>query len=184
MKQTGEIILQQADVRLLHDLPPSHRQWLCNSDSLTKRLYSEFSNKVSFQLRRAAWDSISEEERLALKLTRCQHHWVREIDWHYRGQTWITARVIIPEGNKGQQTQQLLEAGNASIGDILFGEKQFKRNTMEIAKLPVSHPYYQLAQNQEKLMADYFWGRRSVFCRGKEKLLVSEIFLPAFFDFI
>jgi chorismate--pyruvate lyase len=168
------------------EIPPSRWSWVRDPGSLTQRLRTWAPHQIQFHVLTSNLGEVTTEERLALHLTDENPHWVREIEWRYQNELWIVARTIIPHTLQTHSDLYLalLNAQTSSIGSILLSSGGFLRGPIELAKLPPSHFYYSIVKGKiPQLNAKYLWTRRSIFSRGEERILVSEIFLPAFFNY-
>ena len=167
-------------------IPPSctakEWQWLNYTDSLTAQLRLLTQDQISLDLIKSSWEqAYAEESALLSKHIELKRTWIREIFHVYQSQPWIWGRVIIPE-----QTIQLtgLKAdGHQPIGDILFQDPSLKRTKLSFALLNSDHPYHQSAANKHSSESN-FWGRRSIFWFHHQPLLIVEVFLPAFFNYV
>jgi len=182
MNNSKTALWQNIDQLKTEDFTSQQWSWLADKNSLTLRLRNTLSNQIEFRLISAGLSRISEEERLALSISKNCEHWVREIEWCYQNKPVIAARVVIPADSNSPHALALYTAGKASIGDILFKEGGYTRDKISVAKLPPSHAYFKLASKDDALTAPYLLARRSIFHHQQVRLLVSEIFLPGFFS--
>ena len=68
---------------------------------------------------------------------------------------------------------QMDELGSRSLGELLFCDRAFTRQAIEVCR----YPRHWLPTADQ---ADGLWARRSRFDRGALSVLVAEIFLPSF----
>src|SRR3990167_1216726 len=158
-----------------------HWQWLCDADSLTKRLQHLLADRIQFCLVSEGIAELAQDEceilGFALPHPEC---WVRHIEWRFCGELWITARTVLPL----QSSNPLLRTiGGVPIGKYLFQPGTYQRGPIEIAELQPRDDFCRFLKIPLSLLPATLWGRRSLFCLANEKLLVSEVFFPAFFQY-
>lgn len=157
----------------LDAIPNQYRKLLSYRDSLTQHLRKITGDKIVHRLTFANWSHADKRESNILNINPTDQVWVREIEWLYNNQLWISARVVIPQPTLMNNGSVFTELGNGSLGDILFTDPNLKRDAFEFCQLPLIH-----SDDQEK-----YWARRSVFHFYGKPLLVTEIFLPDFFNY-
>lgn len=167
--------------------PPStlsteHWRWLSDQGSLTKRFQDVFSNKITFHLISEGCAELASEERQALGLSNDTHSlcWVRHIEWHFCGELWVAARTVLPYASSHPLLRKI---GAASIGNSLFRAGTYQRGPIEIAELSLQDDFCRYFPVAHLLPQTKLWARRRLFYQKKEKLLVSEVFFPNFFQY-
>ncbi len=142
-----------------------HKQWVLARGSLTAHLVHLSAGDFKVQVLHQGWHKPTLNEQQALNLTHTQYAWIREVALIGNGQTWVTARSVIPLKALRGKGKRLRYLGSRSLGSLLF--KGGKRGQMWI-HAPNQHQKY--------------WTRRSCFYYGEQALLVQESFLPALFE--
>lgn len=160
--------------------------WQCvnHSGSLTQYLRQITMNTIQFHLRFAEWGKANLDEYQALGINTLTPTWIREIDFCYHDQPWIFGRVIIPETSLSKKNKCLLTAGKHSIGDILFKDPTVKRGSFEYARLFSNHAYSLAVSQDLSDIPQELWARRSIFYFHDKPILVAEVFLPNFLNFL
>lgn len=162
-----------------HEMSIQHWQWLRYAGSLTEQLQHHFGDQIKFCFIAEGWDEIRDDEREILDVLDKDEHWVRRIEWRYHDTLWIAARTIIPKKWLHPPLQQM---GNASIGHYLFRTGGYQRGAIQIAKLLPDEALRHSLDLPLTSIETCGWKRRSLFSMGADKLLVSEMFFPTFFQ--
>lgn len=149
----------------LDHLNTIEREWITDKNSLTLRLREFTQQKITLELKYDNEDDMDTMSRTILKATSSEKPWVRRIIWSYEGTPWLSCQVVIPKSSITGETQHLTQIGTGSIGDILFKDTTLTRDAFLFEKKD-----------------DHTIARHSVFYYKKQPLLVSETFLPAFFE--
>lgn len=159
---------------LLNPAPaPLTVDWLFDEGSLTRRL-TELSNEgFSVTPLFEGWQPLREDECVALQLAPASIGWVREVYLRGHGQPWVFARSVAARSALQGDGLQMDELGSRSLGELLFCDRAFTRQAIEVCRYP---RHWLPAADQ----ADGLWARRSRFDRGALSVLVAEIFLPSF----
>lgn len=158
------------------DLPGSQRSWLLDDGSLTGRLIASHSGRFSVQRLRQVWNTPRPSERLLLGLPQRQRALIREVVLQIDGRPLVFARSIFPASSLTGQLRHLRLLRNRALGAILFRSPGMRRSPFELARIPGDNHYLPDFLNHQQCT----WGRRSCFDIDGKRLLVSEVFLPAF----
>lgn len=151
-------------------------EWLRYPDSLTQKFATCFGEAASFVLQHEGVAPLlaSEVERLADDLPT---HWVRQSCWHYQQAQWLAARTVLPSP---AQHPTLLTLASQPIGKLIFNNPNCRRVASDYAWLtPDSEEYRAIAGQRADTTP--CWARRTLFCYGADRILISEVFFPAFF---
>lgn len=142
-----------------------YKQWLLSRGSLTAYLISLSHGNFKVQVTHQGWHKphLNEAKTLALKTNR--YVWIREVALIGNGQTWVTARSVIPLKTLHGKGRRLKYLGSRSLGSLLF-------NGGKRGQLCIHAPN----------RVQKYWTRRSCFYYGQQPLLVQETFLPALFE--
>ena len=158
------------------------RPWLQERGSLTARLkrhYADFSVEILSQ----AWRKPHPDERALLGVAPETQAWVREVMLHGQGRPQVFAHSVIARRHLRGPWRHLRRMGRVPLGAALFANARVQRGALHYRKLPATHPLrasllrYLPASSQNAL-----WARRSLFCLGPYRLLVTEVFLPQALD--
>ena len=142
-----------------------HKQWVLARGSLTAHLVRLSGGDFKVQVLHQGWHKPSLNEQQTLNINHAQVAWIREVALIGQGQTWVTARSVIPLNALRGKGKRLRYLGSRSLGSLLF--KGGQRGQMWIH-----------APNPQQK----YWTRRSCFYYGGQALLVQESFLPALFE--
>lgn len=104
--------------------------------------------------------------------------WVREVALECDGVPVIFAHTTLPAAGNGRLTCWMARLGNRSLGSLLFRYPGFSRGAIEFLRLDVRHPLYVRAARVAKVPPQ-LWARRSWHALGGQRVLVTEVFLPA-----
>lgn len=154
---------------------PVTRSWLLDRGSLTRRLKRLSGNQFQvIALRNEAGPLLPEECKL-LGLQAGASGWVREVYLAGLGRPWVFARSIISCLEREPGTSPLFGLGEIPLGTVLFGDAPYERSEIEVYR---SQENGQAGQQD----AEPLWARRSLFSRGRNRVLVQEVFLPQLWD--
>jgi len=166
--------------RLPHGLcDPVLRSWLTEPDSLTarcQRACTDFRVRLlSFGKGRALADESARGEAgrgLA---------WVREVALECDGRPVIFAHTTLATAPNGRLSSWMAGLGNRSLGSLLFSYPGFERGAIEFLRLDARHPLYRRAAalGEPGELGATLWARRSLHRLGRQRVLVTEVFLPA-----
>ncbi len=158
---------------------PLLRSWLTEPDSLTarcQRACTDFRVRLlSFGKGRALADESARGEAgrgLA---------WVREVALECDGRPVIFAHTTLATAPNGRLSRWMAGLGNRSLGSLLFSYPGFERGAIEFLRLDARHPLYRRAAalGEPGGLGAILWARRSLHRLGRQRVLVTEVFLPA-----
>lgn len=104
---------------------------------------------------------------------------VREVVLECDGRPVIFAHTVVPASPRGRLTRWLAGLGSRSLGSLLFAYPGFKRGALEFRRLDRRHPLYRRAGSIAPITTASLWARRSLHRLGTQRVLVTEVFLPA-----
>lgn len=158
---------------------PLLRSWLTEPDSLTarcQRACTDFRVRLlSFGKGRALADeSAGGEAGRGLA-------WVREVALECDGRPVIFAHTTLATAPNGRLSRWMAGLGNRSLGSLLFSYPGFERGAIEFLRLDARHPLYRRAAalGEPGGLGATLWARRSLHRLGRQRVLVTEVFLPA-----
>lgn len=158
---------------------PSLRSWLLEPGSLTARC-QRASRSFRVRLLRYACARPLPDEGVQLGagggLAR-----VREVLLECDGVPVIFAHTMLSHHHKGRLGCWLARLGQRSLGSLLFRHPGFRRGPIELIRLDRRHPLLARAVAAAGLPAppSQLWARRSVHALDGQRVLVTEVFLPA-----
>ena len=144
------------------------RDWLSEPASLTKRCQRLCRN---FRVRLISQGRIADA---AMK----GPHWARDVLLECDGEPVIFAHTTLSCMPRGRLACWLARLGERSLGALLFYYPGFSRGKIEYCRLDQRHSLYQRAAQVCRL-PPWVWARRSGHFLNGQKVLVTELFLPA-----
>ena len=154
---------------------PLIRSWLCEPASLTARCQRASQQFAVRLLRYGKGAALADE---ATGGARCGLAWVREVVLECDGQPVIFAHTTLASAGNGRLTRWMAGLGNRSLGSLLFAYPGFRRGPIELLRLDARHPLYRRAAALGPV-GGVLWARRSWHRLGGQRVLVTEVFLPA-----
>lgn len=167
------------NTRFGENLPHSHREWLLDKGSLTKRLIKTSNHQFCVNVLRQQWGKARTCEYQLLNIQPAERCLIREVLLLCHQQPWVYARSVLPVSSLTGKLRHLRHFDNRPLGQLLFNTPNLKRSTFQIAQLTAQ----QLPAQTQQYLPDKsatVWGRRSRFVLYNKPLLVSEVFLPNF----
>jgi len=154
--------------------------WLADEGSLTAQLVRASAGQFELVVLRQDWVLPRLAELHALGLRRRVRALMREVVLRGCNQDWVFARSLLPVTSLNGRQRHLRKQDTSPLGAYLFRQSRLCRSPIEIAQLSPHLAYVpaRLARGQS------LWGRRSVFYLESKPLLVSEVFLPDFCQFL
>jgi len=146
--------------------------WLTDASSLTRRLKQASQQRFHVQLLQQSLLRPALNECHHLGMTTQEYALVRQVILHGLNQPWVFARTVIPLPTLRQGNRHLMLLGNRSLGSVLFKNAHTRRTSQEITR---SYPDF---------CAPFIWGRRSTFEIRQAPLLVTELFLEPFRNYL
>lgn len=148
------------------------RSWLTEPGSLTARCQRHCGQFRVHLLRQIRGRGLA-EQGAARDLV-----WVREVVLECDGVPVIFAHTTLSTATNGRLTRWLARLGSRSLGSLLFSHPGFQRGAIEFCRLDARHPLFHRAAPLAEGAA-YLWARRSWHALGAQRVLVTEVFLPA-----
>lgn len=152
------------------DLRGTASGWLRHEGSLTRALQLCCRERFHVEVVNEGFARPTPEEARTLKLPLHQLAWVREVRLCGDGKPWVLARTVIPLPTLKGDGQRLRHLGRTPLGAWLFSHRQWQRGPLQPG-LCTGHT-----------TRGPSCARRSVFYRGRRRLLVGEYFLPALLE--
>ncbi len=151
---------------------PLLRSWLSEPGSLTARCQQACSR---FRVRLLRY---GKGQPLADEANGRRPAWVREVVLECDGHPVIFAHTTLSTATRGRLSRWMSGLGDRSLGSLLFAYPGFRRERIEYLCLDRRHPLYQRAAAVTEV-GEYLWARRSLHRLAAQRVLVTEVFLPA-----
>lgn len=146
------------------------RQAILDEGSLTRKLIKSSNNKLSIEVVRTRFVKPTREEVSHIGLDARRISYVREVLLKCDNHPCVYARIVIPASDLVGRLRRVKYLKNRSIGKLLFSFRDLELSQFQICRL---------------LIDDFdIVGRRRMMTIGGKKILVSEFFLPASFQYI
>ncbi|MFK5950794.1 MAG: chorismate lyase [Methylococcales bacterium] len=157
-------------------LPENVHSWVYEKNSLTRRLKYTYGNDFAVEILFHRWKPAFLGECNLLNLPQQQFNLVREVLLHANGKPLILARTILPEKTIKIAKRNLSHLGTRPLGEVIFSYPKLERLDLNISHIPYSLWTEELTKRVN--IESYVWGRRTVYAIQKQKMLVSEFFMP------
>lgn len=151
---------------------PLLRSWLSEPGSLTARCQRAC---VRFRVRLLRY---GKGRPLADEAAGSAPAWVREVVLECDGRPVIFAHTTLSTATRGRLSRWMSGLGDRSLGSLLFAYPGFRRERIEYLRLDRRHPLYQRAAAVAEV-GEHLWARRSLHRLAAQRVLVTEVFLPA-----
>lgn len=167
-------------------LPPApearaYRSWLTERRSLTAR-WQRASSAFHVEPVRQGLASPLADEYPRLGLPPRRQAWIRDVVLYCGATPVAFAHTAAPALPRGPVHHWLRRLGKRSLGTLLFSHPGFVRLAVEYAALDWRHPLHAdlLAHVPgEGRGQPRYWARRTLFGYGRQRVLLTEVFLPA-----
>lgn len=129
--------------------------------------------------------SLPREDSRLVGLPAGQPVWVREIAMRLNGVDCIVARSLTPLRASHGVWQGVRRLRTRPLADMLYHDVSIQRSDFEVTRLARRSALFQTVRHNLSIpVALSLLARRSVFWRHGQALLVSEAFLPAFWEYV
>ena len=129
--------------------------------------------------------SLPREDSRLVGLPAGQPVWVREIAMRLNGVDCIVARSLTPLRASHGVWQGVRRLRTRPLADMLYHDVSIQRSDFEVTRLARRSALFQTVRHNLSIpFALSLLARRSVFWRHGQALLVSEAFLPAFWEYV
>jgi chorismate--pyruvate lyase len=154
--------------------------WLRERRSLTAR-WQRASGAFRVEPVRQAICAPFADEYAMLRLPPRQLAQVRDVVLYCRDVPVGFAHTVVPLLPRGPVRHWLRRLGRRPLGTLLFSHPGFVRLGVEYAAIDARHPLhrgiYQVAGDAR--LERVYWARRALFAFGEQRILLTEVFLPA-----
>ena len=157
-------------------LPEDVSSWVYETGSLTRRLRKVYGQSFRVEILFHRWKHAFLSERKLLKQPHQQYNLIREVVLYADDKPLILARTILPEQTIKIAKRNLSHLGNRPLGEVIFSYPKLERLELNISC--IQHKLWARELTNKIQLNQQIWGRRTVYAIQKQKLLVSEFFLP------
>jgi len=157
-------------------LPANVHSWVYEKNSLTRRLRKTYGQSFAVEILFHRWKPAFLSECDLLNLPHQQFNLVREVLLHADGKPLILARTILPEHTIKIAKRNLSHLGTRPLGEVIFSYPKLERLELNTANIPYNLWTQDLTNKVN--VEQQVWGRRTVYAIQKQKMLVSEFFMP------
>jgi chorismate--pyruvate lyase len=169
-----------------YNVPPASldstlHSWLTNRDSLSRRLCA-ICKEFRVVMHRNRFERVCPDEAFLLSTgngVRGASALVREVSLICDGIPLVFGRSILMSQKAGPLARLFRQAGNNSLGLLMFGHPDIQRGPIHFKRINRQHPLYaKSAAAFGDKPGSFFWARRSVFSLRSEQICVMEVFSP------
>ena len=158
------------------------RAWLARPGALTAglRQWGALSLSVVFE----GSNSPAPDEVQALEVKTRTRIWIREVSMSLDGVPCVIARSVTRLTDSRTIWRGIRNLASRPLADLLYDDRTIRRGSFQASRA-TEHQGIWLAvkhAGHDKTMS--LLARRSVFTRHQKQLLVTECFLPAFWDLL
>ncbi|MFO7747093.1 MAG: chorismate lyase [Orrella sp.] len=163
----------------------TQKRWLIRTGALTEGLRE--LGGLDLVVLTESIQTPQADERLRLQTEPQQPAWVREVLMSINGVPAVVARSLTPLAVSRGTWRGIRQLGARPLADLLYNDPQVQRSRFEFTRARSTQGIHQALRaanvvDLEKQSSDQLFTRRSLFVRHGKKLLVSECFLPAFWQ--
>jgi len=179
---------------VLRAAPRGILPWLTDHDSLTAAVRAR-CGELRVRVLRQGLGRVLPDEAPLVGVRPGARVWVREVALVADGVPWVWARSVARPGDLRNAWRDLAGLGNRSLGAALFADPRVGRGNLLARALDRRDPRGRVAgryllgagaavdaMGRGNCPFSALWGRRSLFCRGHGRILVTEVFAPAIPD--
>lgn len=159
-------------------LPADVHSWVFEQGSLTRRLRNTYGSSFTVEILFHRWKPAFLSECNLLKLPHQQYNLVREVLLHANGEPLILARTILPQQTIRIAKRNLSHLGTRPLGEVIFSYPKLERQELNVCCIENSLWAKAALEKVPIIEGAKIWGRRTVYAIHKQKLLVSEFFMP------
>jgi chorismate lyase len=167
-----------------HDCPDKQlmRNWLTDKRSLTKKLESYFEESIQVHCVLKGFGKPLPYERRILKneMSRTSA-FVREVQISLAGEPILIARTVMLNQALTGHHHCIYKLRHQSIGKIIFSDPHWQRSWSAFGVVPLSDSST-IDHSAVSKKPKNIYGRQSIFIFRKKELLITELFLPAFWQ--
>lgn len=171
---------RDASAGLPDDVPPSVRPWILLATSMTQALQQAFGIDLHVRVLHDASGPLLADES-GLLAASAGSGCVREVALHTDSEVLLAARTVYLPGHSGAH-RKLASLGSRPLGELLFAEGEPRWLQRQFVLLDSRAPLFVLVRRVAADTVHSCWARRTVFLFGHQRLVVTEIFLPAMFS--
>jgi chorismate lyase len=168
-------------VRPLPTFTLDQKDWLTRGGSLTAHLRT--LGRVTVDVTRETVAQPWRDEAAVLTGDPRAPVWTREVVLRVDGIAFVAAHSVVPLSASAGIWQAMRRLRTRPLAELLYSDASVTRSALTSRRVGARHRLYKLASAQTSQNVPHtFVARRSVFYRHNAPLLVTECFLPAFWD--
>lgn len=152
--------------------------WLTERGSLTAMLMAHFP-RITVRVLFQGWQKAHADEAGCIGASERANVACREVLLQSKDTPLVFAHSITLPAALNKGFHLFGRSGSRPLGALLFADPTIRRSGLSWCCLSRRHPLWQKAEAAAGPLPGRLWARRSVFYAGKDRLLVSEVFLPA-----
>lgn len=168
---------------VLRAVPRGITPWLTDHDSLTAAVRAR-CGELRVRVLRQGLGRVLPDEAAMIGVRPGARVWLREVALLADGVPWVWARSVARPGDLRTAWRDLAGIGNRSLGAALFADPRVGRGNLLVRALDGRDRRGRgaaacfAAGGVEAAQLAPLWARRSLFCRGQGRILVTEVFTP------
>jgi chorismate--pyruvate lyase len=168
-------------------LSTTQKQWLTRQGALTDGLRSLGNLKLVVLVERTQKPAI--DEALCLQLRPNQAAWIREVVMSVDGIPCVIARSLTDRQSSTGVWRGIRQLGTKPLADMLYNDARVRRSPFGFTNVRQTQGLAQALSNWNNVALHHQYrpallARRSLFICQTKRLLVSECFLPSFWQLI
>lgn len=155
--------------------------WLTERRSLTAR-WQRASGAFRVEPVRQMLAPPLTDEHALLALPPRRQAWIRDVVLYCGATPVAFAHTAAPTVPRGPVQHWLKRLGKRSLGTLLFSHPGFVRVAVDYAAIDRRHPLHARLLAYVKSEGNgkpCYWARRTLFAFGRQRVLLTEVFLPA-----
>ena len=110
--------------------------------------------------------------------------WVREVSMSLDGVPCVIARSVTRLPDSRSTWSGIRSLASRPLADLLYNDRTIKRGSFQSSLITRGHGIWMAVRHAGQEKATPLLARRSVFTRHQRPLVVTECFLPAFWDLL
>lgn len=160
-------------------VPSSVKAWILLDSSMTRMLQKTFGREVNINVLCDSSGPLLKDEAPLLNTQDPVGH-VREVSLKCGERSRVAARTVYV-ASRLRAHHDLASLGQRPLGELLFAKGSPAWLLRECVLLDEWMPLFRLVRHAAGDTVGSCWARRTVFLFEGERLLVTEVFLPAMF---
>lgn len=152
-------------------------KWVRSRGSLTERIMARCGDfRVNHVSNRYCRVNLDETDGIGCG--RSESALVREVYLCCNETPVVFAHSVARRGSLKGPWRNLKFLGQRSLGSAFLASPKVRRDALEFLAISARHPLYEKSCRFIEDRPPKLWARRSLFSRGRNSILVTEVFLP------